>query len=387
VRRLLLTVSLLLIAVLIFFFGFLPGIVGSALNGVRVQPPYHSSARARALAARTIDIDLHADSLLWGRDLSVRSARGQVDVPRLIEGHVALQAFTIFTKSPHGLNFNRNSADAFDDGSALMFVQLAPLATWTNLTARALYETRRFDRTVAASHGRLVPIRSRADLESYLKRRESEPAITAGFLGIEGAHALSGDLRNIDLLYDAGVRMMAPTHLFDNDIGGSSAGERKGGLTEKGREMIRIMEQKHMLVDVAHASEATVDDVLGAATRPVIVSHTGVKGTCDNARNLSDRHLRAIAATGGVVGIAYFEFAVCGTDAAAIARAVRHAADVAGVDHVALGSDFDGAVWTPFDTTGLAVLFDALFAAGFNEEQIAQISGGNALRVLRAALP
>ena len=386
-RKLLLVLSILLAAFLIFFFGFVPGIVGAAMNGVRVKPPYQASARARALAARTIHIDLHADSLLWGRDLSVRSERGQVDVPRLIEGHVALQAFTIFTRSPHGLNFNRNSADAFDDGAALMFVQLAPMATWTNLTARALYETRRFDRTVEASRGKLVPIRSRADLESYLKRRDSEPAITAGFLGVEGAHALSGDLGNVDVLYDAGVRMMAPTHFFDNDIGGSSAGVRQGGLTEKGREMIRIMERKRMLVDVAHASEATIDDVLGLATRPVVVSHTGVKGTCDNARNLSDRHLRAIAATGGVVGIAYFEFAVCGTDAAAIARAVRHAADVAGVDHVALGSDFDGAVRTPFDTTGLPVLYDALLAAGFNEEQIAQIAGGNALRVLRAVLP
>ncbi len=386
-RKLLSIVSILLICFLILFFGFVPGIVGGAMNSVRVKPPYQASARARALAARTINIDLHADSLLWGRDLSVRSERGQVDVPRLIEGHVALQAFTIFTKSPHGLNFNRNSAEAFDDGAALMFVQLAPMATWTNLTARALYETRRFDRTVEASNGKLVPIRSRADLESYLKRRESEPGITAGLLGIEGAHALEGDLGNIDVLYDAGVRMMAPTHFFDNDIGGSSAGVRRGGLTAKGREMIRRMEQKHMLVDVAHASEATIDDVLELATRPVVVSHSGVKGTCDNARNLSDRHLRAIAATGGVVGIAYFEFAVCGTDAAAIARAVRHAADVAGVDHVALGSDFDGEVRTPFDTTGLPVLFDALLAAGFNEEQIAQIAGGNALRVLRAELP
>ncbi len=386
-RKLLLIVSILLIACLIFFFGFVPGIVEGAINGVRVKPPYYASQKATALAARTINIDLHADSLLWGRDLSMRSERGQVDVPRLIAGHVALQAFTIFTKSPHGLNFRRNSADAFDDGSALMFAQLAPMATWTNLTARALYAVRRFDRTVEDSRGRLVPIRSRADLEAYLKRRESEPAITAGFLGVEGAHALMGDLGNIDVLYDAGVRMMAPTHLFDNDIGGSSAGERQGGLTEKGRELIRRMQRKHMLVDVAHASESTVDDVLAVATRPVVVSHTGVKGTCDNGRNLSDRQLRAIAATGGVVGIAYFDFAVCGTDAAAIARAVRHAADVAGVDHVALGSDFDGAVITPFDSTGLPVLFDALLAAGFSEEEIARIAGGNALRVLRAELP
>ncbi len=357
------------------------------MNEVTSKPPYAASERARALVRRTFNVDLHADSLLWGRDLSARSQNGQVDVPRLIEGSVGLQAFTIFTKSPHGLNFNRNAADAFDDGAALMFVQLAPPATWTSLLQRALYAARRFDRTVQASKGKLVPIRSRAELEAYLKRRASEPGITAGFLGIEGAHALDGDFNNIDALYDAGVRMMAPTHFFDNDMGGSSAGVTKGGLTAKGRELVRRMERKHMLVDVAHASERTLDDVLAVATRPVVVSHTGVKGTCDNSRNLSDRQLRAVAATGGVVGIAYFDVAVCGGSAMDIARAIRHAVDVAGIDHVALGSDFDGAVKVPFDTTGLPVLCDAMIQQGLGDGEIAKISGGNALRVLLEVLP
>jgi microsomal dipeptidase-like Zn-dependent dipeptidase len=112
------------------------------------------------------------------------------------------------------------------------------------------------------------------------------------------------------------------------------------------------MEARHMLVDLAHASSHTIGDVLAIATRPVIVSHTGVKGTCDNSRNLSDAELRGIAHTGGV----------------------------------ALGSDFDGAVVVPFDTTGLGVLIDALFQAGFSEDDIAKIMGGNALRVLLASL-
>lgn len=357
------------------------------MNGVTSRPPYAASERARALARRTFNVDLHADSLLWGRDLNVRSASGHVDVPRLIEGNIGVQAFTIFTKSPHGLNFERNSANAFDDGSALMFVQLAPPATWTSLTQRALYAAQRFDRTVEHSKGTLVAIRSRVDLESYLKRRASEPGITAGFLGVEGAHALDGDLNNIETLFAAGVRMMAPTHFFDNDIGGSSAGENKGGLTEKGKEMIRRLERRRILVDVAHASEKTLDEVLAIATKPVVVSHSGVKGTCNNSRNLSDRQLRAVAATGGVVGIAYFDVAVCGTSATDIARAIRYAVDIAGIDHVGLGSDFDGAVKTPFDATGLPVLFDALLKQGFGDEEIARIAGGNALRVLREVLP
>jgi microsomal dipeptidase-like Zn-dependent dipeptidase len=197
---------------------------------------------------------------------------------------------------------------------------------------------------------------------------------------------LDGNLANIDRLYDAGVRMMAPTHFFDNDIGGSSAGVEKTGLTDKGREMVRRMEARHMLVDVAHAAPRTIDDVLAIATRPVIVSHTGVKATCDNSRNLSDAQLRGIAHTGGVIGIAFFEVAVCGTDAAAIARAIRHAADTVGVDAVALGSDFDGAVVAPFDTTGLGLLIDALYQAGFTDGDIGKIMGGNALRVLLSSL-
>ena len=146
--------------------------------------------------------------------------------------------------------------------------------------------------------------------------------------------------------------------------------------------MVRRMEDRRMLVDLAHASSKTVDDVLAIARRPVLVSHTGLKGACDSPRNLSDDHLRRIARGGGIVGIAYFEVAVCGTDARAIARTITHAIDVVGVDHVALGSDFDGAIAAPFDTTGLPLLVDALLEAGFNESTIAQIMGGNALRFL-----
>ena len=141
------------------------------------------------------------------------------------------------------------------------------------------------------------------------------------------------------------------------------------------------------LVDLAHASAQTIDDVVAVATRPVVVSHTGVKGTCDNNRNLSDEQLRKIAATGGVIGIGYWDSATCGTDARAVARAVRHAANVVGVRAVALGSDFDGAVTEPFDTTGVVLVTDALLEEGFNEEEVAAIMGGNVFRLLAETLP
>ena len=117
--------------------------------------------------------------------------------------------------------------------------------------------------------------------------------------------------------------------------------------------MVKRMEARKMIVDLSHGSDQQIDDVLAMATRPVVVSHTGVRGTCDNSRNLSDAQLRAIAANGGLVGIGFWETAVCGKDAAAIAKAVRYAAGLIGVDHVALGSDFDGAVPVPFDATGM----------------------------------
>jgi microsomal dipeptidase-like Zn-dependent dipeptidase len=181
--------------------------------------------------------------------------------------------------------------------------------------------------------------------------------------------------------------MMSPTHFFDNEVAGSAHGVNKGGLTEMGREMIRRMEAKQMIVDLAHASPRTIDDVLAMATRPVVISHTGVKGTCDNTRNVSDEHLRGIAKTGGVIGIGYWKMAVCGQDVQAIVRAIRHVVKVAGIEHVALGSDFDGAIGAIFDTTGLVKLTEALLADGFSEAEIELIMGGNTLRVLKATLP
>ena len=241
--------------------------------------------------------------------------------------------------------------------------------------------------TAARSGGRFVVIRTRGDLARFVERRKGDPQLVAGLLGIEGAHALEGDVNNVDAFFDAGFRMMAPTHFFDNEWGGSAHGVNKTGLTDKGREMVRRMEARGMLVDVAHASPRTVDDVLAVATRPVVDSHTGVRGTCDNIRNLTDGQVRAVAATGGLVAIGYWDTATCGTDAASVARAIRYAVSLAGVEHVALGSDFDGAVTEPFDTTGVVEITDALLAEGFTDDEIKLIMGGNVFRLLSQTLP
>ncbi len=364
----------------------IPRLVDEHENKLVKKPPYTASARALNLHKELTVADLHADSLLWGRDLLERSTDGHVDIPRLADGNVALQVFSLPTKSPHGLNIESND-DKSDDISMLAIAERWPRATWNSLTARALYEARRLHEFARGSHGGFVVIESAADLSSYLERRQHNGRLTAGLISIEGAHALDGKLENLDVLYRAGYRMMSPSHFFDNDIGGSAAGVHKTGLTEKGREWVRQMEARHMIIDLAHASPKTIEDVLAMASRPLVVSHTGVKGTCDNNRNLSDDQIRAVAAKGGLIGIGYWETATCGTDARAIVKAMRYVSERVGAEHVALGSDFDGAVTEPFDTTGLVEITDAMLEAGYSEQEIRMIMGENVMKFLAANLP
>lgn len=374
-----------LVGFLVFFFGFAPSYIEKSLNPVINKPPYQISEKAKLLHEKLIVADMHADALLWNRNLLEKSEISQVDVPKLLEGNVALQAFTVVTKTPRGLNIEHNT-DETDNIFWLVLAQRQPLENLSSLTKRALYQAAKLREYSEKSDGKLVLIKTKTDLRNFLERRKTEK-IVGGWLGIEGAHALGGNLDNIDVLFDAGFRMMSPSHFFDNDIGGSAHGVEKYGLTDKGREMIRRMEAKGMLVDVSHSSEKTIDEVLKIATKPVVVSHTGVRGTCDNQRNLSDEQLRAIAKTGGVIGIGFWETAVCGESAASIAKAIRYTANLIGSDHVALGSDFDGSVKVPFDTGGEALITEALLNENFTEEEIAKIMGENIVKLLSENLP
>jgi microsomal dipeptidase-like Zn-dependent dipeptidase len=119
----------------------------------------------------------------------------------------------------------------------------------------------------------------------------------------------------------------------------------------------------------------------------VVFSHGGVVGTCDNPRNLSDEHVRAIAAGGGVVGIGYWKMAICGTELQHVVAAIRYVIDLAGDDHVGLGSDYDGATSVGFDTSALPALTQALLDAGLPESSVRKVMGENVWRVLEETLP
>ncbi|TYQ24544.1 dipeptidase [Pseudanabaena sp. UWO310] len=382
---LLLVISLaILIAILVF--SFAPSFVAKRFNPISPLVLQPLSSSSQALHESLTIVDLHADSLLWGRDLSKLESYGHVDVPRLIQGNVALQIFTVVTKVPTPLLLEGNN-DRSDNITKLAILQRWPIPSWFSLKERALYQARRLQSLEREASGKFRIIKTKQDLNNYLAQRQQNRAITAGLLGLEGAHALEGQIENVNQLYEEGFRLIGLSHFFDTEVSGSAHGVDKGGLSPFGREVLKRMEALGLIIDLAHASAQTMNEVLQITSRPVLVSHTGVQGTCNNARNLSDRQLQQIAQSGGVIGIGFWETAVCGEDASAIARAIRYVADKVGIDYVAIGSDFDGAVRVPFDVANLGQLTQALQKEGFSEKEIAKIMSLNVIHLLQKLLP
>ena len=341
---------------------------------------------AEALHATSFVADLHADSLLFGRDLLERSDMGHVDLPRLQAGGVALQIFSMPTIVPFGLNIERNEGGGIDSLTVAGLTQLSPSAL-LGPTGRALHHAERLEDMAAASDGELVLIHTRADLANLQATRAAGADVTGAMLSIEGAHALESDPANLERLFAAGYRMIGLTHFFDNDYGDSAHGVDRGGLTPLGRETLAEMERLGITLDLAHLSPAGVDEALALSTRPTVSSHGGVRGTCDNQRNLSDEHVQKIAEGGGVIGIGYWPWAVCGTSPAHVARGIAHVVRLVGADHAGLGSDYDGGTTVGFDTSQLPALTQALLDEGLTERQVRKVLGDNVLRVLSENLP
>lgn len=388
-RLLLVAAGLLAAAAAVFFFALAPA-AGARMNRLDERKGIAAvSDRARSLHRSLRIADLHDDLLLWDRDPLRRSRSGHSDLPRLAEGNVAVQFFSTVTKTPRGQNYQGNSAET-DNVTLLALASRWPPRTWTSLLERATYQAEKLRRAAAASGGRLVLATSRAALAEALESRARQPPggrTVIGILSTEGLQALEGKLSNVEVLYAAGFRAAGLAHFFDNEVAGSAHGLSRGGLTPFGRTVVRRMEQLRMIVDLAHASPRTVDDVLAEAARPVIVSHGGVRAVCPGPRNLDDDQLRRLARNGALVGIGYWDGAVCDISPRSVARSMRHAISVAGLDRVALGSDWDGATTVAFDAGHLDELTQALLDDGFSEEEIRAVMGENAIRFLLQNLP
>lgn len=364
----------------------LPGGIERLLNTVEPHPPWEVSAAARALHASIPVVDLHADPLLFARDWLSRSSRGHTDLPRLVEGGVAVQLLTAVTQSPSGQNYERNEAGS-DTLRLLTVAQRWPPRTWNSPFERAVYQAQKLAGFEARSGGALRVLRSAADLRALLATR-AEGATTVGALfGIEGAHALEGEAPNLAELDTLGLRVVGLTHFFDNRLGGSLHGVSGEGLSPFGREVVQEAEARGLIVDVAHASPQMVRDVLATSPRPVILSHGGFRGVCDSARNLDDALMVRLAERGALIGVGFWDGAICDTTPRGVVRALRYGIELLGLDHVALGSDYDGGTRVQFDAAELPVLTQTMLDEGFREDEIRAVMGGNAVRFFLANLP
>ena len=375
----------LIAAAALGFFGFAPGYVEGSMNQIDGKPLIAVSDEAKALHKTLQIVDLHSDTLMWNRDLNDSVSRGHMDFPRLQTGNVALQLFSSVTKTPKNQNYDGNGADT-DNITLLTIAQLQPVKTWSSLAERSLYHAQKRDAAVAGSNGAIKAVDTAGQLDALLSARQKDKPAVGAMLTIEGLQNLEGKAANLDRLYDAGFRMAGLTHFFDNELAGSMHGLKKGGLTPFGRDIVKRMESKGMIIDIAHLSHTGVAEVLAMATRPVVSSHGGVQATCKVNRNLTDDEVRGVAKTGGVIGIGYWDGALCDTSPRAAAKAMKHVRDLVGIEHVALGSDYDGATTVRFDTSQLVQVTQALMDEGFSPAEIRAVMGENALRVIRAGL-
>ena len=366
-------------------FGIAPGYLESSMNKVDGKELLAVSPEAEALHKSLLIVDLHSDTLMWKRDLTQPAGRGHEDLPRLQAGNVMLQVFASTTKSPKGQNYDSNSGDT-DNITLLTIAQLQPRRTWTSLLERSLFHAEKLDQAVAAADGQLLKVTDETSFNKLLIAHGRAHGPVGALLSVEGLHNLEGKAENLDKLYAAGFRMAGFAHFFDNELAGSLHGVKKGGLTPLGRSVMGRMEELGMIVDIAHCSHQCVAEILATARRPVVSSHGGVQAVCKVNRNLSDDEIKGVAKTGGVIGIGYWDAAICDTSPRSIAKAIRHIRDLVGINYVGLGSDYDGATTVRFDTSHLVQITQALLDEGFTVDEIRAVMGGNALRLIRAGI-
>lgn len=319
--------------------------------------------------------DGHADSLMWNRDLTKASEAGHVDFPRLKEAGVKIQCFTIVTR---GLPL-------IDGFSLFARRQGWPRHARADEWSRCTWQLDRLAAFCRESNGGASIAASGTQLEDNLAHGRISAVV-----GIEGGHALGGQVERVKVLYERGVRFMSLSHLSNNELGGTSTpffGNKP--LTAHGRDVLDAMGEVGMLLDVAHASAAMLPELLAHPKARPFCSHAGVQGATKLWRNLSDETCRAIADKGGVVGIIFAPQFLGGKTVAHLVNHVEHAVKVMGEDGVAFGSDFDGMVPLPRgmrDVRDLPVLTAALLARGMPLRVVEKVLGENYRRLFRETL-
>lgn len=318
------------------------------------------SERARRLHDEAVVIDLHVDSLLWPRDLTLADHGGQLDFPRMREGGLDVAAFTIPT--------------AFVGVAGLKaFHDRWPPRTWLSPWERLKHQLSRM--AAFAERGAIMVTADPAVL------REQNGLY--GFHGIEGAHAFEGDVSRVREVSRRGVVFIGPVHLTNNAFGGSSSGSDRG-LTALGKSLLTEMNRAGVLLDLAHASAKTFDESLALTERPPLVSHGGVRAVNDTWRNLGDDQIRAVATRGGVIGVMLAPPALGQASLEEALRHIEHVIAVGGEDAVAIGSDFDGYVTPAIGADGLPALTELMLRRGFSDERIRKVLGANVLRLLQS---
>ena len=333
--------------------------------------------------------DGHNDALTTEgyTSLAQRHDEGHLDLPRMKEGGVQGAIFAVFTASP---DEDWDPAPREDGAIAIPLaepVAYRDAAAFSTIAAGRLAELER--------EGQLRIARSIADVDAA----HADGAQPVAVLHFEGAEPIDPGLQSLDLWYAAGLRSMGLVWSRPNDFGNGvpfiwpSSPDTGPGLTPAGQALIRRCAELGILIDLSHLNEAGFWDVQRAELGPLVASHSGVHALCAASRNLTDRQLDAIGESGGLVGIVYAcpflrpDFADDpDTPVELIARHAAYVAERIGVEHVALGSDYDGAT-LPAELGGVAgtpKVLDALRAAGFSESDLEAVAWDNWRRVLDA---
>jgi membrane dipeptidase len=332
--------------------------------------------------------DGHNDALTRDDAANFATGRdgGHLDLPRARAGGLGGGIFALFTPTP--------GSERIDfDGDGPMEVELAAPIGREMAAGATTQAAGRLLALERAGHVRVV--RTIADLDAA-----RADGVLAAVMHHEGAEAIDPGLEALELWYAAGLRSIGPvwsrTNAFAHGVPFAfpASPDTGPGLTAAGRRLVRRCAELGIAVDLSHLNAAGFWDVAKLDEAPLIASHSGVHALCASTRNLTDEQLDAIGASGGLVGIVFAApfLRADGADDAdtplrTIAEHVRYAADRIGVEHVALGSDFDGATMPNElgDVAGLPRLLDALSAAGFSEDEVRAIAWDNWRRVLDRA--